>query len=122
MLVREGDTGTRGNGFVRSQTWQRERCADGLTNLAEARALQFRELDGVLHRHVRVGDALNRSAVIQVEDWVVQPEFDLQTAYYGGHDVARFVAHSLFWLHGRGDDYRETHPTISVQRSPKLNR
>ena len=39
-------------------------------------------------------------------DWVVQPDFDLQTAYYGGHDIARFVAHSLFWLHGRGDDYR----------------
>ena len=36
----------------------------------------------------------------------MQPEFDLQTAYYGGHDIARFVAHSLFWLHGRGDDYR----------------
>ena len=37
---------------------------------------------------------------------MVQPDFDLQTAYYGGHDIARFVAHSLFWLHGRGDDYR----------------
>eukprot|EP01052_Picozoa_sp_SAG31_P070999 SAG31_NODE_29892_length_388_cov_1.065744_1_plen_43_part_01 len=29
-------------------------------------------------------------------DWLIEPEFDLQTAYYGGHNIARFVAQNLF--------------------------
>ena len=39
-------------------------------------------------------------------DWLIEPEFDLQTAYYGGHSIARFVAHNLFWLWGMEDQYR----------------
>ena len=39
-------------------------------------------------------------------DWLVEPGFDLQTAFYGGHNIARFVAHNLFWLWGKGDEYR----------------
>ena len=25
---------------------------------------------------------------------------------YGGHNQARYVAHMLYWLCGKGDDYR----------------
>ncbi len=39
-------------------------------------------------------------------DWIVEPDFDLQNAYYGGHNQARYVAHMFYWLCGRGDDYR----------------
>ena len=39
-------------------------------------------------------------------DWLIEPEFDLQTAYYGGHNIARFVAQNLFWLWGIEDKYR----------------
>lgn len=39
-------------------------------------------------------------------DWIVEPTFDFQTAYYGGHNQARYVAHLFYWLAGRGDEYR----------------
>ena len=39
-------------------------------------------------------------------DWITEPEFDFQRAYYGGHDQARYVAHMFSWLCGKGDDYR----------------
>ena len=39
-------------------------------------------------------------------DWIVEPEFDFQTADYGGHRVARYYAHMLYWLCGRGDEFR----------------
>ena len=40
------------------------------------------------------------------KDWIVEPDFDLHTVYYGGHDVARYVAHMLYWLSGKGDEFR----------------
>ena len=39
-------------------------------------------------------------------DWIVEDNFDLQTAQYGGHGVARYVAHMLYWLCGRGEEFR----------------
>ena len=39
-------------------------------------------------------------------DWIVEPEFDLQGAYYGGHNQARYVAHMFYWLCGKGEEYR----------------
>ena len=39
-------------------------------------------------------------------DWIVEPDFDFHTAYYGGHGVAKYVAHMLYWLSGRGDEFR----------------
>ncbi|MCE7980275.1 MAG: hypothetical protein DYG89_03720 [Caldilinea sp. CFX5] len=39
-------------------------------------------------------------------DWIIEPDFDFQTAYYGGHNQARYVAHMFYWLCGQGDDYR----------------
>ena len=33
-------------------------------------------------------------------DWVHEPSFSLEEAFYGGHGVARFVAESYFWLWG----------------------
>ena len=39
-------------------------------------------------------------------DWRVESDFDLHTAYYGGHDEARYVAHMFYWLCGLGDQYR----------------
>ncbi len=39
-------------------------------------------------------------------DWIHEEDFDLQTADYGGHNQARYVAHMLYWLCGRADDYR----------------
>ena len=39
-------------------------------------------------------------------DWRAEPGFDPHTAYYGGHDEARYVAHMFYWLCGRGDQYR----------------
>ena len=39
-------------------------------------------------------------------DWITEPEFDLQSAYYGGHNQARYVAHMFYWMCGKGDDFR----------------
>ena len=39
-------------------------------------------------------------------DWIVEPSFDPHTAYYGGHGVARYVAHMFYWLCGKGDEFR----------------
>ena len=40
------------------------------------------------------------------QDWQQEPGFDLQTAEYGGHGVARYVAHIFYWLCGKGDEFR----------------
>ena len=39
-------------------------------------------------------------------DWIIEPDFDFQTAYYGGHGVARYIAHMFYWLCGKGDQFR----------------
>ncbi len=39
-------------------------------------------------------------------DWITEPDFDFQRAYYGGHNQARYVAHMFYWLCGKGDEYR----------------
>ncbi len=39
-------------------------------------------------------------------DWIVEPDFDLRTAYYGGHGTARYVAHTFYWLCGKADEFR----------------
>lgn len=41
-----------------------------------------------------------------VRDWIIEPNFDLQTADYGGHTQARYVAHLFYWLCGKSDEYR----------------
>lgn len=38
-------------------------------------------------------------------DWLVEADFDFQTADYGGHNQARFAAHMMYWLCGRDDEY-----------------
>jgi hypothetical protein len=40
------------------------------------------------------------------KDWVAEADFDPATAHYGGHEVARYVAHMYYWLCGKGDEYR----------------
>ena len=40
------------------------------------------------------------------QDWVAEPDFDLSTAYYGGHEVARYVGHMFYWLRGKGGEFR----------------
>lgn len=39
-------------------------------------------------------------------DWLPEPGFDPRRAPYGGHNVARYVAHSFYWLMGAADQYR----------------
>ena len=39
-------------------------------------------------------------------DWIVEEDFDFQSAYYGGHGTARFYAHMFYWLCGKGDQFR----------------
>ena len=39
-------------------------------------------------------------------DWITESDFDLHTAYFGGHTLARYVAHMYYWLCGKGDDFR----------------
>ena len=39
-------------------------------------------------------------------DWIIEEDFELQTTYYGGHNVARYVGHMFHWLCGKGDEYR----------------
>lgn len=39
-------------------------------------------------------------------DWRADADFDPRTADYGGHFVARYVAHMFAWLAGKGDEYR----------------
>ena len=41
-----------------------------------------------------------------VRDWIVEEDFDFQTAFYGGHVLARHAAHMFYWLCGRGDEFR----------------
>ena len=46
-----------------------------------------------------------RSAVPQ-RDWLRESDFDFQTAYYGGHNEARYAAHMFYWMCGMGDEFR----------------
>ena len=39
-------------------------------------------------------------------DWRPDEQFDQRTAWYGGHGVARYVAHMFAWLCGTGDRFR----------------
>ena len=39
-------------------------------------------------------------------DWIVEPDFDFRTVEYGGHFIARYIAHMFYWLCGKGDEYR----------------
>ena len=39
-------------------------------------------------------------------NWIIEEDFELHTAYYGGHNVARYVGHMFYWLCGKGDEYR----------------
>jgi hypothetical protein len=41
-----------------------------------------------------------------VKDWIDEPGLDPATAFYGGHNTARFTAHMFWWLCGKGDDFR----------------
>ncbi len=41
-------------------------------------------------------------------DWIIEDDFDFQTAYYGGHATARYYAHIFYWLCGKGNEYRIT--------------
>ncbi len=34
------------------------------------------------------------------------PEFDFRSAWYGGHNAARYAAHMFYWLCGKGEEYR----------------
>ncbi len=44
--------------------------------------------------------------VVPTRDWIVEPDFDPRTAYFGGHNLARYAAHMYYWLCGKGDDFR----------------
>ena len=50
-------------------------------------------------------------------DWILDPGFDPHTADYGGHNVARYVAHIHYWLCGKTDEVR----LIGGQGWPKRN-
>lgn len=50
-------------------------------------------------------------------DWIVEETFDPHTVNYGGHDVARYVAHMYYWLSGKGDEFS----TIGGQAWPWRN-
>ena len=39
-------------------------------------------------------------------DWIIEPDFDLHTANYGGHGTAKLVARKLYWLCGKADEFR----------------
>ena len=39
-------------------------------------------------------------------DWIAEPDFNPHMAYYGGHNVARYVGHMFAWLAGTGDEFR----------------
>jgi hypothetical protein len=39
-------------------------------------------------------------------NWIIEPDFDFHTANYGGHGVAKHVAHMLYWLCGKADEFR----------------
>ena len=41
-----------------------------------------------------------------VSDWLEEPGFNPETAYFGGHNVGRYNAHMFYWLAGKGDQYR----------------
>jgi hypothetical protein len=38
-------------------------------------------------------------------DWRHEADFDRRTAYYGGHNQARFAAHMFYWLHGEAERF-----------------
>ncbi len=39
-------------------------------------------------------------------DWIIEPDFDFQTADYWGHGIAKYIAHMFYWLCGNGDEFR----------------
>ena len=39
-------------------------------------------------------------------DWIIEPDFDFQTADYWGHGIAKYIAHMFYWLCGKGDEFR----------------
>ena len=39
-------------------------------------------------------------------DWIKQPEFDFETAEYGGHFAGRYYAHMFYWLCGKEKDFK----------------
>ena len=43
---------------------------------------------------------------LPTRDWIVEPDFDFHTTYYGGHTFARYVAHMFYWLCGKGAEFR----------------
>ena len=51
-------------------------------------------------------------------DWIIEEDFDFQTAYYGGHATARYYAHMFYWLCGKGNEYRISGGQSWPWRSP----
>ena len=41
-----------------------------------------------------------------VRDWIFEDDFNFHTAYYGGHQQARYSAHMFYWLCGMDDQFR----------------
>ncbi len=39
-------------------------------------------------------------------DWIIEKDFDFQTAYYGGHNEAIYVGYMFYWLCGMEDEFR----------------
>ena len=39
-------------------------------------------------------------------DWIVEADFDFQTARYAGHTVSHRIAHMFYWLCGKADKFR----------------
>ncbi len=51
-------------------------------------------------------------------NWIVESDFDMRTAHFGGHEQARYAAHMYYWLCGRGDAFRTLGGQAWPWRSP----
>lgn len=70
-------------------------------SIVHRRAQQMDAAEGVYRHMLKYSYWRNEPPT---RDWTIQPGFDPRTCYYGGHNVARYVAHSFAWL--MGEDYR----------------
>ena len=109
--VELGPTGIEPESHLRPQPWHEG--DKGIATAAPAGSLIVHH-QSILHRKgestaTGVRHMLKYNywrTVPPTRDWIIEPDFDFQTAYYGGHQLSRYIAHMFYWLSGKGDEFR----------------
>ena len=103
---------------------QREEDEAGTTTAGPAGSIAIHH-QSIMHRRGKsTGKGLRHMlkydywrTVSPERDWIIEETFNPHTVDYGGHGVARYVAHMYYWLCGKGDQFR----TLGGQAWPWQN-